>query len=156
MKKVMLMKRDIRLQRVYPHPPQLVWRAITDANLMKQWMQMDNNFKPEVGHRFELRDISGNWDGTLYCEVIHIDPPQQLVYSFKGGAMKHETIVTITLIPQGDGTQLKLEHTGFTGLIDIAISGIIGLGWRRMFRLLSQTLTEQRIETISDGSKPDD
>ena len=143
MKKVIQMKRDIRLQRFYPHPPRLVWRAITDTTLMKQWMQMDNNFQPEVGHRFELRDISGNWDGTLYCEVLQVDPPHQLAYRFQGGAMKHETTVTITLRPENNGTRLELAHTGFTGLTDIAISGIIGLGWRRMFRLLSQTLTEQ-------------
>ncbi len=140
--KVILMKRDIRLQRLYPHPPELVWRALTEAGLIKRWMQMDNEFKPEVGHRFELRDISSNWDGVLYCEVVLVDPPSQLVYRFKGGAMKHETTVTFTLIPEGNGTRLKLDHTGFTGLTDIAISGIIGFGWRRMFRQLSKILTD--------------
>ena len=150
------MKRDIRLQRFYPHPQELVWRAITDAQLMKQWMQMDNDFKPEVGHKFELHDISGNWDGTLHCEVVLVDPPDQLAYRFQGGSMKHDTIVTITLIPEANGTRLKLDHTGFTGLTDIAISAIIGLGWRRMFRLLSQTLSEQSTEPLINGSKPDD
>lgn len=136
------MKRDIRLNRFYPHPPELVWRAITSASLIKEWMQMDNDFKPEVGHQFELRDISGNWDGTLYCQVVLVDPPSQLAYQFKGGVMKHDTLVTITLIPEQNGTRLKLDHTGFTGLADIAISTIIGLGWRRMFGLLSKLLNE--------------
>lgn len=136
------MKRDIRLQRFYPHPPELVWYAITNPNMIKHWMRMDNDFMPEVGHKFELRDISGNWGGVLYCEVILVDPPSQLVYRFKGGVMRNETIVTITLQPEDDGTRLKLDHTGFTGLTDIALSGIIGLGWRHMLRLLSRILVE--------------
>lgn len=147
------MKRDILLQRFYPHPPKLVWRAITEAGLITCWMQMDNEFKPEVGHRFELRDISGNWDGVLYCEVLLVDPPSQLVYQFKGGVMKHATTVTFTLIPEANGTRLKLDHTGFTGLTDIAISGIIGLGWRRMLRHLSKTLTDIPIDKQS-GETP--
>ncbi len=142
------MKRDIRLNRFYPHPPELVWRAITTASLVKQWMQMDNDFKPEVGHKFELKDISGNWDGTLYCEVILVDPPSQLAYNFKGGVMRNETLVTITLLPENNGTRLKLDHTGFTGLADIAISAIIGLGWRRMFGLLSTLLDDKPIQNM--------
>jgi len=134
------MKRNIRLQRFYPHPQELVWKAITTSSLMKRWMQMENDFKPEVGHTFELRDISGNWDGTLYCEVILVDPPAQLAYEFKGGMMKNTTVVTITLISEDNGTRLKLDHTGWTGLTDIAISAIIGLGWRRMLGLLSDLL----------------
>jgi len=140
------MKRNIRLQRFYPHPQALVWKAITTAGLMKQWMQMENDFKPVVGHQFELRDISGNWDGILYCEVILVDPPSQLAYEFKGGVMKNKTIVTITLIPEANGTRLKLDHTGWTGLTDIAISGIIGLGWRRMFGLLSNLLQDPTLD----------
>jgi len=140
------MKRNIQLKRFYPHPPALVWKAITTASLMKRWMQMDNNFKPEVGHEFELHDISGNWDGTLYCKVILVDEPSQLAYEFKGGVMKNKTVVTITLIPENNGTHLKLEHTGWTGLIDIALSAIIGLGWRRMFGLLSTLLQDTTID----------
>ena len=136
------MKRDIRLERFYPHPRERVWCAITEKGLIRQWMQMDNAFEPVVGHRFELRDISGNWDGTLSCEVLLVDPPEQLGYSFQGGFMRHETVVTITLTEQNNGTLLRLEHTGFTGLTDVAISGIIGLGWRRMFKEL-QLVVEQ-------------
>lgn len=140
------MKRDIRLERFYPHPQDLVWRAITDSEYMKQWMKMESNFKPEVGHKFELHDISGNWGGVLYCEVILVDAPSQLSYRFQGGFMKHETIVTWTLMPEAHGTRLKLDHTGFTGLTDIAISGLTSLGWRWMLGILSKTLTTMQAQ----------
>ena len=137
------MKRDIRVRRFYPHPIIRVWRAITDPEYIKRWMQMENDFKPEVGHKFELHDISGNWQGILHCEVIAVDIPTLISYTFKGGSMNSTTTVTITLIPVVEGTRLELTHTGFTGLKDIAISTIIGLGWRRMLGALSTTLSEQ-------------
>ena len=44
------MKRDIALECVYAPPIELVWRAITDSALLKEWL-MDNDFTPEVGTR---------------------------------------------------------------------------------------------------------
>ncbi len=140
------MKRDIRMERFYPYPRHLVWRAITDKSLMERWMQMENNFEAIVGHQFELKDISGNWDGVLSCKVILVDPPEQLAYSFKGGSMRHETTVTITLSEEQNGTRLKLDHTGFTGFVDIIFSGIFGYGWRRMFKLLASLLTTENTQ----------
>lgn len=131
------MQRDIHLERHYPHSPERVWRALTDPRRIQQWMQMETDFQPQVGARFELRDISGNWDGTLSCEVTHCEPPIRLAYTFIGGQLRRETLVTFTLVPQDGGTRLVLEHTGFTGFPDLVFSGIIGLGWRRMLRDLS-------------------
>ncbi len=141
------MQRDIHLERHYPHPPERVWRAITDPALIKRWMQMDNDFKAEVGHRFELHDVSGNWDGVLMCEVITVEAPQRLSYSFIGGVMNSETIVTITLEATADGTRLQLAHTGFSGLKDIGISFIIGMGWRRMFKNIQDVLADTSIKS---------
>ena len=141
------MQRNIHLERQYPHPPERVWRAITDPTLIKRWMQMDNDFKAEVGHRFELRDISGNWDGILACEVIAVEAPQRLAYNFIGGVMKHTTVVTITLEATANGTKLNLDHTGFSGLQDIGLSFIVGLGWRRMLKDIQAVLTDTSIES---------
>ena len=140
------MQRHIHLERHYNHPPERVWRAITDPEIIKRWMQMDNDFKAEVGHRFALHDVSGNWDGVLMCEVTHVDPPHELSYDFIGGVMKHKTQVTITLHATETGTKLQLAHTGFTGLQDIGISFIIGMGWRRMLKTLLDILSDTSLE----------
>ena len=141
------MQRDIRLERHYPHPPERVWRAITDPALIKRWMQMDNDFKAEVGHRFELHDVSGNWDGVLVCEVVAVEAPRHLSYSFIGGVMNNETLVTITLEAAGNGTRLQLDHTGFSGLKDIGISFIIVMGWRRMLHNIQGILADASIKS---------
>ena len=139
------MQRNIHLERFYPHPPERVWRAITNPALIKRWMEMDNDFKAEVGHCFELHDISGNWDGVLVCEVLQVEAPQLLSYSFIGGVMNHETRVTITLEASQSGTRLRLDHTGFRGLKDIGISFIIGMGWRRMLMNMEMVIADTSI-----------
>lgn len=140
------MKRDLRYEQELRHPPERVWRALTEADLMGRWL-METDFKPIVGHRFEFRtEPAMGFDGILYGEVIHVEPPQKIAYSFIGGMMRHKTMVTWTLIPEGEGTRLILEHTGFTGFADIAISGLIGLGWRRMLNDLPTILTSLATE----------
>jgi uncharacterized protein YndB with AHSA1/START domain len=91
---------------------------------------MPNTFRAEVGHRFTFRtQPAPGFDGLLHCEVLLVEPPQRLVYSFRGGWMDRETVVTWTLIAQAGGTLLRLEHTGFTALSDPAIRIILESGW---------------------------
>lgn len=134
------MQRTIVLERYYPHPPERVWRAITDPSLIERWMLMKNDFKAEVGHRFELHDVSGNWDGFMTCEVIDVQAPHKLVYSFMSAGMQSRTLVHIQLSATDEGTHLKLEHSGFTGLRDMGLSFIIGMGWRRMLKALQDVI----------------
>jgi len=136
------MKRDLVYERFLDHPPERVWRALTESDLMGRWM-MDTDFQPVVGHRFEFHTDPGpTFDGVLYGEVLEVDPPRRIVYSFIGGIMRYRTTVTWTLTPQAGGTLLKLEHTGFTGLKDVIISHIIGFGWNRMLNDLPDVLAQ--------------
>lgn len=136
------MKRDLKLERFLRHPPERVWRALTDPQALASWY-MDNTFRAEVGHRFQFRTDPGpGFDGLLVGEVLAVEPPRRLVYSFRGGFMKHETTVTWTLLPQDGGTMLRLEHTGFTGLTDAAVSLILGYGWNKFLNNLPACLDE--------------
>jgi uncharacterized protein YndB with AHSA1/START domain len=142
-----MMKRDLLFERFLNHPPERVWRALTESELMGRWM-METDFQPVVGHRFQLRTEPGpTFDGVLYGEVVTVDPPRLLAYTFIGGIMKYETTVIWTLTPQAGGTLLKLEHTGFTGLKDVIISHIIGFGWSRMLKDLPAVLAQLAITT---------
>ena len=46
--------RSIVLERVMPHPPEMIWRALTEGPLIEQWL-MRNDFQPTVGRRFQFR-----------------------------------------------------------------------------------------------------
>lgn len=131
------MKRDLRLERVYPHPPDKVWRAISSAEKLSTWL-MRTDFQPALGHRFTFRaKPQPGWDGVTHCEVIELDPPRRLAFTWRGGAgpdkpLTLDTVVSFTLTPEGAGTRLVLEHTGFRGVKGVLLSFMMGAGWRKM------------------------
>ena len=61
---------------------------------------MKNDFKPVVGHRFNLR---GDWGGVLDCEVLAVEPNRTLSYTWNfahdDAAYDLKSVVTFTLTP---------------------------------------------------------
>ncbi len=128
------MNRSIMLEEIYPHPPEKVWKAITNPKALSAWL-METDFQPYVGHQFTFRTASSiGFDGVVHCEVLLVDEPKKLAYTWQGGPMKKPTVVTWTLTPVAEGTKVKLEHTGFEGLAGIAVSFLLGSGWKRLCR----------------------
>lgn len=99
------------IDRVFPHPPEKVWRALTESPLITQWL-MNNDFQPVVGHHFSFRmDPVGGWDGVIESEVLVAEPTSRLVYTW--ATMGTNMVVTWTLSPEESGTKLKMEQSGF-------------------------------------------
>ena len=46
--------RSLVIEKEFSQPPEKVWRALTEGPLIKEWL-MDNDFKPETGHKFQFR-----------------------------------------------------------------------------------------------------
>jgi uncharacterized protein YndB with AHSA1/START domain len=113
------MPKDIHYSWSLQHPPQEVWRYLTDPALLKQWL-MENDFQPRVGHEFMFRArprIKLGFDGNIFCKVLVVDQPNRLSYSWRGGPgngkITLDSVVTWTLVPDAGGTRLTLAHTGF-------------------------------------------
>jgi uncharacterized protein YndB with AHSA1/START domain len=96
---------SIEVDQFIAHPPAEVWRHLTEPDLLEKWWAPFSSFEPEVGHRFTL-DMGG-W-GHQPGEVLEVEPEERLVYSF----CDHWQL-TWTLVPEGAGTRLLLEHSGF-------------------------------------------
>ncbi|HEU5419253.1 MAG TPA: SRPBCC domain-containing protein [Streptosporangiaceae bacterium] len=108
------MKTDIDATVVYPHPPSQVWAALTSSDGLAAWL-MPNDFAPEVGRPFTLRTKPApGFDGIVRCQVLELDPPSRMVWSWRGGNI--DTTVTFTLTPAGSGTRLRMHQVGFHGL----------------------------------------
>jgi uncharacterized protein YndB with AHSA1/START domain len=119
---------DLRFEEIYPYPRERVWRALTSSDSIAEWL-MPNDFRPVVGHRFEMRTKPApGFDGIVKCEVTVVDPPSHLAYTWRGGGI--DTVVTFTLESVEQGTRLRLVHSGFTGLRGLLVSRILGKGWR--------------------------
>ncbi|MBN9482676.1 MAG: SRPBCC domain-containing protein [Bacteroidetes bacterium] len=129
------MKNEIAHTVFYEHQPDAVWEYLTDAALMEQWL-MKSDFKPEVGHQFMFNTRAMpdfGFDGKIYCEVKEVVPNEKLSYTWKGGpgdgTMTMDSLVTFTLTPKDGGTELLLQHTGFTEKTNPSIISLMDMGW---------------------------
>ena len=79
---------QVSINKVYPHPPEKVWRALTDAQAMSEWL-MPNDFEPRVRHRFTFRtDPAPGFDGIVHCEVRELTQHERLSFTWVGGPVQ--------------------------------------------------------------------
>jgi uncharacterized protein YndB with AHSA1/START domain len=130
---------SVVVERDIPYPPEKLWRALTQPHLLEEWL-MQNDFKPAVGHRFNLR---GEWGGVLDCEVLEVEPNRTLSYTWnfahENVAYNLQSVVTFTLTPTPTGTHLRMEQTGFRPDQKQAYGGAKA-GWQLFFEKLEQVL----------------
>jgi uncharacterized protein YndB with AHSA1/START domain len=133
--------RTVVVEREFPHPPEKLWRALTQPHLIEEWL-MKNDFAPAVGHKFNLR---GEWGGVLDCEVKAIEPHKTLTYSWdyanENPAFDLKSTVTLTLTPTASGTHLRMEQTGFRPDQKQAFGGALH-GWNGFFDKLETVLAQ--------------
>ena len=131
--------RAVVVEREMPFPPERVWRALTQPHLIEEWL-MKSDFKPVVGHRFNLR---GDWGGVLDCEVLAIEPNKSLSYTWDyahdDAAFDLKSVVTFTLTPTRSGTHLRMEQSRFRPNQKQAYGGARH-GWQQFFANLEQVL----------------
>lgn len=136
------MKKSIKHSIHYDHKPQDVWNYLTKSELIAQWL-MPNNFKPEVGCEFQFRHArlpEYDMDGIVYCKVLEIIPYKKLSYSWKagpgGGKILLDSLVTITLVEKDNGTEMTLQHDGFTSLNN-SLFAIMDAGWLKNIKKIN-------------------
>ena len=123
--------RSLVFEREMPHRAEKIWRALTTPELIQEWL-MQNDFQAVAGHRFQFRarPMPG-WSGVTNCEVLEVDPPHRLVYSWGDGTESDSglrTVVTWTLTPVDGGTLVRMEQSGFRPEDEAGYQGMGG-GW---------------------------
>lgn len=131
--------RSVVVEREIAHPPEKLWRALTQPHLIAEWL-MKNDFAPVVGHHFNL---SGDWGGVLNCEVLAVEPQRTLSYTWnfahEDAAFNLQSVVTFTLTPTRAGTHLRMEQSGFRPYQKRAYGGAQA-GWQQFLAKLEQVL----------------
>ncbi len=120
------------VEREVPHPPEKIWRALTQGPLIEEWL-MKNDFQPVVGHRFSFRADWGSVDG----KVLTVEPPKTLSYTWAAYGL--ETVVTWVLTPIPTGTNLRMEQSGFRSETDAAYKGAT-YGWQNFIGNLERVV----------------
>ena len=104
---------NVVVERVFDHPIEKVWKAITNKEQLKQWYFDLDDFKAEVGFRFTF--LGQGHKGAQYihlCTVTEVDPPKKLQYSWQYEGYPGYSLVTFELSEMGNQTRLTLTHHG--------------------------------------------
>ncbi|PHV65850.1 SRPBCC family protein [Williamsia muralis] len=124
---------SIKLDQFVQAEPRKVWRTLTEPELLEKWW-VPGDISAEVGHEFTL-EMPGF--GRQPCKILRSEPFSLLSYSFTP-----QWTLTWTLVPEGRGTRLLLEHSGFD-LDDARMAAAfdrMGPGWQgSILPLLAET-----------------
>ncbi|HEY0713839.1 MAG TPA: SRPBCC domain-containing protein [Polyangia bacterium] len=94
------------------HAPAKVWRALTEPALLAEWLLPVFELKLEPGAAFMFKTQAyPGWDGTVSCRMLEIEPQRKLSYQWDVPFL--QTVVTFTLTPTAEGTNLRIVQSGF-------------------------------------------
>jgi len=129
--------RTLVIERDMPHPPEKIWRALTEGALLEEWL-MSNDFEPILGHRFTFRRAPvNNWNGIIECEVRVVEPNARLSYSW--GSLGLDSAVTWILTPTEGGTRVRMEQSGFPSEDGANYKGA-NYGWQKFIGNLERVV----------------
>ena len=131
-------RRSLALDFDLPHPPEKVWRALTEPELLGEWLLpvCDLALEPGAAFTFRTQPYPG-WDGTVNCRFLEIEEHRKLTLEWNVPFL--ETVVTFTLTPIASGTRLSLVQAGFKPDQKREIGGA-RYGWTKMGEKLDNLL----------------
>jgi uncharacterized protein YndB with AHSA1/START domain len=100
------------VERTFHAPVDLVWKALTNPDDIREWSFSVTDFKPEVGFEFQFSAQKDNVTFLHLCKVTDAVPCKKLAYTWRYEGYPGESLVTIELSADGERTKLRLTHEG--------------------------------------------
>lgn len=107
----------VRVERRVAAPPETVYAYFTDPALWSRWQGTGAALEPRVGGELHIR-MAGSETAGARGRFLELDPPHRIVISWGwvdapfGPVPPGSTTVEIELLPDGDGTLVRLTHHG--------------------------------------------
>lgn len=153
----------VRLQRTIPAPPEEVYEAWLDPQLLQQWMapgRFDVQ-RAEVdarvgGHLRIWHADTGSHVGGFECEILELQPYERLVFRWgfvgprRAAGPVYDSLLTITLqATRSDETTLTLVHERLDDLAAAMPEGArnVEQGWAMVLDKLAELLDRTRRRT---------
>ena len=127
--------RTLRFERRLEHPPERVWRALTDPGELAVWLVAAAELEPRLDGAVTLRWVG---DASATGRIVAWQPPEELAYTWDEG--EGESLVRFSLTADGDGTRVVLTHEGIDSL-----SGF-GAGWHAHLDMLEGLLHGRAVD----------
>jgi uncharacterized protein YndB with AHSA1/START domain len=142
----------VELERRIAARPETVFRYFTDPARYRLWQGVDAELDARPGGLFRV-EMTGQTHVFARGEFVEVRPPERIVFTWgwerlKGLPDEMESVppgsstVEVTLTPDGDGTILRLRHSG----LPTAPAGIFHTdGW---------TMSFERLVVVAEGRDP--
>jgi uncharacterized protein YndB with AHSA1/START domain len=143
---------DVHVERRISAAPDIVFSYFTDPVRYRLWQGVDADLDPRPGGLFRVR-MTGRSRHVATGEYVVVDPPTRVVFTWgwePDGSLLDEQVdvppgtstVEVTLLPDGDGTLLRLRHSG---LPTERTCRFHGWGWDS---------TVERLIVVAEGGDP--
>jgi len=114
----------VRLHRTLPAPPDQVYRAWLDPDMLRRWLAPGGlevtraEVDERVGGRYRIWHAEAGAEiGGFECELLELEPPERIVFAWgfagpdRTEGPVYDSRLTISLSPSaGGGTDLTLVH----------------------------------------------
>jgi uncharacterized protein YndB with AHSA1/START domain len=109
---------EIRIERTFDAPRELLWKAYTDPELLPEWlgprdltMSVDAmDLRPGGSYRYTHRDSAGN-EYVFFGEYREVEPPKLLGRTFEFEGMPGVTSIERAEFEELDGERTKIVVT---------------------------------------------
>lgn len=142
---------ELVITRVFDAPRELVWKAWTDPEMMKEWSAprgftlpvSEGDLRPSGAWRAQMRKEDGTELGLggVYREIT---APERLVFTHvwmdENGKPGPETVVTVTFIDRSGKTEMNFRQSGFDS---VESRDGHGEGWNECFAKLAELLEKR-------------
>lgn len=122
------------------HPPEKIWRALTDPALLAEWLLPVVGFKLESGVAFTFNaSPQPGWDGIVNCRLRDVELYKKISWAWVVGDIDTVVTFSLTSVDGGSRTRLSIVQSGFKPDQRQAFGGA-RYGWGMMSRKLVDLL----------------
>ena len=133
----------LRFERRLAHPPETVWRALTEPQALARWMQADEAVvDPRPGGRFHM--LLGGGSSRMEGVVRRWEPPAVLEYTWPETAARGDSLVRFQIFPHMAGSRLVLTHILLAGA-EAADLADFASGWHWHLDALESALPGEKV-----------
>ncbi len=140
---------SLEITRIFPAPPQRIFRAWTDPAELRKWWKVGDGMTLTVAE-LDLR-VGGEFrigvesrEGNVHMvrgRFLEVIPPERLVYTWivdDPNLEKMETLVTADFRESESGTKVTIKHER---LSNAKLSESVQLGWSSVLDGLTSMIT---------------
>ena len=140
-------ERFVDVERRIAATPDEVFTYLTDPEKYTRWKGERAELDPRPGGLYRVRMGP---DAVALGEYVEVEPPSRVVFTWgwegSGDVPPGSTTVEITLRRDGDGTLLRLRHTGFASDAD---ADLHREGWKMYVGRLAAVAAEDASGDLS-------